>query len=44
MGINWRLASNPINWAIVFLMLLIGAFFFQLVQDWLASFGATSEG
>ena len=44
MPLNWRLLAQPLNWAIVFLMLLLAAFFFQLIENWLPSFGAASEG
>lgn len=31
--VNWELLRNPINWVVVVLMLLIGAFMLRLLME-----------
>jgi hypothetical protein len=32
--INWNIARNPVNWAIVLLMVVIGGFVADIVLRW----------
>jgi hypothetical protein len=41
--INWDLARNPFNWAIVFLMIVIAAIAFHVVADYFCQQAASTS-
>jgi len=41
--LNWAILKNPLNWAIVWVVLLIGAFFFHLLHETMTNSSLATE-